>query len=221
MKPAKCPEITSSTASSATRTPGRVSSSPSTRRSGLSLGGSAGSVATCVASVTRLSAPAATKALRQPQTSPIQAPSGAAQTVATDTPARITDIARANRRSGTSRIASAAAIDQKPPSATPRITRAASSTPSEDAVTASRLDSTSSSVSATMTARRSKRRVSSGMDGAATAPTSAVAVTVWPAAPALMPRSAAIAVSRLAGRNSAVTRPKTPSVSEAMALQWA
>lgn len=46
-----------------------------------------------------------------------------------------------------------------------------------------------------ITRLRSKRRVSKGIDGAAMAPTSAVAVTVCPAAPSLMPRSAAIAVN--------------------------
>src|SRR5262249_43137905 len=43
------------------------------------------------------------------------------------------------------------------------------------------------------------------------------AVTAWPAAPSEMPRSAAIGVSRLAGRNSAVTRPNTPSDSDTIA----
>ena len=109
-------------------------------------------------------------ALRQPQSSPIHAPIGAAQTVATDTPVRISDIARANWCSGTSRIASAAAIDQKPPSATPSITRAISSVQRLSAVAASPLDSTSSRVSATITCLRSRRLVSRGMDGAATAP---------------------------------------------------
>ena len=55
--------------------------------------------------------------------------------------------------------------------------------------------------------------------GAAMAPTIAVAVTAWPAAPSVMCRSAANGVSRLAGRNSAVTRPKTPSESETIAPQ--
>jgi hypothetical protein len=45
-------------------------------------------------------------------------------------------------------------------------------------------------------------------------PVSAVAVTACPAAPSLTPRSAAIGVSRLAGRNSAVTRPNTPIAKE-------
>ncbi len=49
--------------------------------------------------------------------------------------------------------------------------------------------------------------------------TTAVAVTAWPATPSVMPRLAAIGVSRLAGRNSAVTRPNTPRVSENTAPQ--
>ena len=56
-------------------------------------------------------------------------------------------------------------------------------------------------------------------DGAPTAPNSAVTVIAWPAAPSLMPRSVAIAVSRLIDRNSDITRPNTPSVSDAMAGQ--
>lgn len=83
------------------------------------------------------------------------------------------------------------------------------------------LDSTSSSVKAIMTIRRSMRRVSSGSDGAATAATSAVTVTAWPAAPSLTRRSLAMAVSRLAGKNSAVTRPKTPRAMDATAAQRA
>lgn len=57
-------------------------------------------------------------------------------------------------------------------------------------------------------------------DGAPTAPTGAVTVIAWPAAPSLMSRSVAIAVSRLIGRNSDITRPNTPSVSDAMAGQF-
>ncbi len=131
------------------------------------------------------------------------------------------DIARGNFDSGTSRIASAAAIDQNPPSATPSITRAVSNGHRLSATTASALDSTSSVVSASITCLRSMRRVSSGIDGAAMAPIRAVAVTVCPAAPSLMDRSEASAVSRLAGRNSAVTRPNTPSASAPTAAQRA
>lgn len=39
----------------------------------------------------------------------------------------------------------------------------------------------------------------------------AVAVSAWPAIPSLTPSSVAIGVGRPAGRNSAVTRPNTPS----------
>lgn len=41
--------------------------------------------------------------------------------------------------------------------------------------------------------------------------TAAVAVSAWPAIPSLTPSSVAIGVGRPAGRNSAVTRPNTPS----------
>ena len=123
-------------------------------------------------------------------------------------------MARGSRDSGTSRMAIAPDIDQNPPSATPRITRAASSTGSDQAKAASRLDSTSRVISPHITSRRSMRLVTIASAGAAMAATTAVAVTVWPAAPSLMPRSADSFVSRLAGRNSVVTRPKTPSAIE-------
>ncbi len=45
-----------------------------------------------------------------------------------------------------------------------------------------------------------------------TSATAAVAVTACPAMPSEIPRSFAIGVSRLAGRNSAPTSPNTPSV---------
>ncbi len=53
------------------------------------------------------------------------------------------------------------------------------------------------------------------------APTTAVAVTAWPARPLLIERSFAIGVRIEAGRNSAVTRAKTPSESETTAGQAA
>lgn len=169
----------------------------------------------------RLMPPAAMKALRQPHISPIHAPMGAAHTVATDTPVRMKDMARANSEAGTSRMASAADMDQKPPRAMPSATRATSSVGRLLARAERAFDSTSITVKASITHRRSMRRVSSGSEGAATAATSAVTVTAWPAAPSLTRRSLAIAVSRLAGRNSAVTRPNTPSAMEATAVQRA
>ena len=108
------------------RTAGASAVRPARADWGWSRGGSAGSVNNWTTRVITLTTPAATKALRHPHSSPIQAPIGAAQTVATETPVRMSDIARAKRCSGTRRIASAAAIDQKPPSATPSITRATS-----------------------------------------------------------------------------------------------
>ncbi len=94
-----------------------------------------------------------------------------------EAPASTTDIARGNSCPGTSRIVSAAAIDQKPPSAMPSTTRPASNTPSDCAVAAITLESSSRAVSANSTQRRSKRRVNNGTAGAATAAMSAVAVT--------------------------------------------
>ena len=48
----------------------------------------------------------------------------------------------------------------------------------------------------------------------AAAKDTAVAVMAWPTAPLDTPKSAAIGVSRLIGRNSAVTRPKAPRARE-------
>ncbi|MNC73016.1 hypothetical protein D3C75_1241480 [compost metagenome] len=52
-----------------------------------------------------------------------------------------------------------------------------------------------------------------------TSATSAVAVTDCPATPSLTPRLSAIGVNRLAGKNSAMIRPNTPSPSDQTARQ--
>ncbi|CDG51992.1 exported hypothetical protein [Halomonas sp. A3H3] len=130
-------------------------------------------------------------------------------------------MARANRLSGTMRIARAAAIDQNPPKAIPSSTRAKIKTKKLFAVAAKTLETTSSSDKPSSTNLRSKLRVRSGIVSAASAATAAVAVTAWPVAPTEMLRSAAMAVSRLAGKNSAVTKPKTPSARLTMPIQLA
>ena len=128
-------------------------------------------------------------------------------------------MARGISRIGTSRSAIAADIAQKPPSATPSTTRASRSSDSDEAKVASRFETMSNAVSIHITSLRSRRRVMMAIVGAAMAPTTAVAVTACPASPSLTPRSRAIGVSRLAGRNSAVTRPKTPSARDTTAPQ--
>ena len=60
-------------------------------------------------------------------------------------------------------------------------------------------------------------RVTMAVASPATIPTRDVAVTTCPAAPTETPRSAAIGVSRLAGRNSAVTWLNAPSIKETTA----
>ena len=124
-------------------------------------------------------------------------------------------MARGNTGIGTSRMAVAAAIDQKPPRLIPRMTRAASSIGRLTAAAVIRLDTLSSISSPSITSRRSHRLVTTGTSRAAIAPTTAVAVTACPAAPRLTPRSLAKGVSTLGGRNSAATRPKTLSDSAA------
>jgi hypothetical protein len=63
------------------------------------------------------------------------------------------------------------------------------------------------------TQRRSIFLVAGVISNPVASATSAVAVTACPAIPSLTPRLAAIGVNRLAGRNSATIRPKTPNAS--------
>ena len=141
--------------------------------------------------------------------------------MAADTPVKMIEIARATSRCGTRRRHSAGASDQKPPSAKPSATRAANRIQTLDASAASRFDTTSSSTRARTITRRSIRPSPTTTIGPANAPTSAVAVTAWPAVPLDTPSPRAMGVSRLAGRNSAVTSANTPSVSESTAPQAA
>ncbi|MNY10539.1 hypothetical protein D3C86_1435240 [compost metagenome] len=167
------------------------------------------------------STPATTKAERQPSVAPIHAPTGAAQTVATETPVRIMAMARGILSSGTSLSASAADMAQKPPRPMPSRTREANSMKRPFAKAAKVLEMISSVVSPSNVQRRSMLRVPMTTPGPATAATSAVTVMDWPAMPELTARSAESGVSRLTGRNSAVTSPKTPSESETTAAHFA
>jgi hypothetical protein len=123
---------------------------------------------------------AAVNVLRQPHSPPIQAPSGAAHTVATDTPVSTTDIARANWCSGhqahRQRRGHRPEAAQRQSQQHPRGQQQGS----VDAVAARMLETSSRAVSARSTTLRSKRCVANGMVGAAMAPTMAVAVTAWP-----------------------------------------
>jgi hypothetical protein len=73
-------------------------------------------------------AAAAMKAARQPNASPIKAPSGGAAIVAAETPRKITDIPLPKPCMETSRTTVAPARAQNPPMATPRSMRAPNST---------------------------------------------------------------------------------------------
>ncbi len=83
----------------------------------------------------------------------------------------------------------------------------------------STLETTSIAISAQTMTRRSSRPEPSTRSGPAKAATTAVAVIAWPTEPLETPRSAAIGVSRLTGRNSAVTRPKAPKDNEKTGAQ--
>lgn len=134
-------------------------------------------------------------------------------------PLKIIDSARGSSLAGTSRIATAAAMLQKPPSATPSSMRISSSTPRLDDRATSRFDAIISVEKASSTWRRSKRRVRRGTSRPANSATTAVIVTACPASASDTRISAAIGVSRLAGRYSAVSKPNTPIVSENTAIQ--
>ncbi|KAG1384948.1 hypothetical protein G6F59_017701 [Rhizopus arrhizus] len=71
------------------------------------------------------------------------------------------------------------------------------------------------------TTRRSMPRVSPGTSNPANNATTAVTVTACPAKASDTLRAAAIGVSRLAGRYSAVNRPNTPIANENTAIQAA
>ena len=96
------------------------------------------------------------------------------------------DMARGIRRIGTSRMAMAAAIDQKPPRLIPSVTRASSKVVRSDAEAARKFEAISNAVKVHITTRRSSRLVMIAIVGAAIAPMIAVAVTACPAAPSVM-----------------------------------
>ena len=108
--------------------------------------GMAGKVSACTKSATTPSTPVMTKADRQPIISPTHAPTGAAQTVAADTPPMMMAIARGISRSGTSRIAKASDMAQNPPRPIPRRARDKSSIVMPLDKAAIRLDTISSVV---------------------------------------------------------------------------
>ena len=131
----------------------------------------------------------------------------------------MTDKAFGTTASGTSRIMVAAESVQKPPSAMPSSTRPASSMARLDAIATRRFEKIRRTERPSSTSRRSILRVTTVISRLVTSATAAVAVTAWPAMPSEILRSAAIGVSRLAGRNSAPTSPNTPNVIDITAPQ--
>ncbi|CUI85673.1 Uncharacterised protein [Achromobacter dolens] len=134
-------------------------------------------------------------------------------------PLKMIDNARGSKAGGTRRMATAAAMLQKPPSATPSKIRIASSTARLEDIATNRLEATIRVLKASSTARRSSARVRPGTSSPANNATTAVTVTACPASASETPRSSAIGVSRLAGRYSAVSKPNTPIASENTAIQ--
>jgi hypothetical protein len=152
---------------------------------------------------------------RQPSASPSHAPSGMADTVASETPVLTTVIARPRRCAGTSWAAIARAIAQKPATAMPSSTRAPSNTAKSDATAMSKLEMIDSVVRPSMSKRRSSRGNSAAIVNPVIAPMTPVAVIACPAMPSVIARSVAMGESKLAGRNSAVTSVNVPSPIEA------
>ncbi|MND81731.1 hypothetical protein D3C80_735360 [compost metagenome] len=134
--------------------------------------------------------------------------------MATDTLEKITASAFGTLSAGTSRIAVAVDIAQKPPMAIPSSKRPNSNTFRVGANATSRLEIICSTEKNISTQRRSIFFVAGVISKPVTSATSAVAVTACPAMPSVTPRLAAIGVNKLAGKNSAVIRPNTPSPSE-------
>ena len=139
--------------------------------------------------------------------------------VAAETPLKMIDKARGTDSSGTRRIVKAADIVQNPPSAAPSRTRPTSSMGKLKAKAAIRFDINRRIVKPSIRIRRSRFRMTAVTKRLEISAKMAVAETVCPAAPSLILKSAAIGVSRLAGRNSAVTRENTPSAIEPTAAQ--
>ncbi|MNV35989.1 hypothetical protein D3C71_1274500 [compost metagenome] len=136
-------------------------------------------------------------------------------------PLKMIDKARGSSAAGTRRMATAVAMLQNPPSAMPSNTRITSSTAMLDDSATSRLEAIISAEKPSSTTRRSSPRVRPGTSKPANKATTAVTVTAWPAKACDTPRSTAIGVSRLAGRYSAVSKPKTPIANENTAIQAA
>ncbi len=129
-------------------------------------------------------------------------------------PLKTIDNARGRRAGGTRRIVTAAAMAQKPPSAMPSKTRITRSIVMLEETATSKLEAIINVEKARSTTRRSSPLVKTGTNRPETSATTAVTVTACPAKASDTPSSAAIGVSRLAGRYSAVSRPNTPVVSE-------
>jgi hypothetical protein len=121
---------------------------------------------------------AAMKTPRQPMCAPRKAPSGAAAIVATAPPPKMIDSAVAKFRFGTKRNASEADRPQKPPTATPRTSRAASSGIRLGATATARLDTICAADSHSSTRRRSTPPMTGAMTRLVTIATIAGAVTV-------------------------------------------
>ena len=141
--------------------------------------------------------------------------------MASETPAFTMVIARPSRSAGTSCAVTASDIAQNPERAMPSSSRDASISPNAGAMATSTFDAIASVVRPVITHRRSTRGSAETISGPPMMPLMLVAVTSWPAAPSVMPSSAAIGESRLAGRNSLVTSVKMPSPSAATASQAA
>ncbi|CUJ97709.1 Uncharacterised protein [Achromobacter ruhlandii] len=187
------------------RTPGLRSCRPNSRAVTDCATGSGGKASAANSSATALSAARAPNALRQPATSPIQAPSGTPSTDATATPPKITAVAMPTAAGGTSRPARPPATAQMPPMQMPTRTRAARNPHRCGASALPRLAPASSSNRPHRMRRRSTPRApitTSGAHRAARMPGTTIS---QPTRPVDTPRLAAMGGSKPTGSISVVT----------------
>lgn len=153
---------------------------------------------------------ATTNTVRHPAYALSSTPSGTPATVATVVPAFTIIIALPSRAAGTNWAATASAIDQYPPTATPSSNRATSSNAMFGATATITFDTAAAMVNTINKVRRSSRGNTDPDPSAAASAVNAVALTDSPTTPSATPRSSAITVNTPGGRNSAVTSEKLP-----------
>ena len=167
--------------------------------------GNAGTTTTCSSRTAALNSVIAANAQRQPNASPISAPSGTPRTEAAATPPKMIEVARPIRCAGTRRAARPPAIAQMPPMQSPTSTRGASSQAIPGARAEAMLATSSRPSSPHRMRRRSTPPARTTTIGANNAASRAGSEIIRPAVPSEAPRLSAIGVSSPTGSISVVT----------------